>query len=329
MEIGYRTKEGISMNILAPINTIESVKLVIEAGADEIYLGADEGIFNTYSFTGRGKVSYGNLRVLPSYDDFRNIVIYAHQCGLKINYIANLPYLHNGTFQGSKIEKEYLKYVERGLELEVDSIVVGDLGLLQSIKDHGYKINIHASIYFKTLNSYQLNFLSEFGVTRTCLSYHVTLDEIKQLVSADIMDIEVVGYLGCSFFNGACGFLHELGEGVYNDFDPGIACKNIYTIKDDNELDKVSFDVEMGCALCSLGILENAGVKALKIVGRDRSCKQMADIVNLYKRTLQLFREDADMGIPNPFIDAWWKKVWCSKNKCKYKENAISKYMVN
>lgn len=317
------------MNILAPVNTIESARLAIEAGADEIYLGADEGIFNTYSFTGRGKVSYGNLKVLPNYSDFRDIVSYAHQFGIKINYIANLPYLHNGVFHGSKIEKEYLNYVEKGLELEVDSVVVGDLGLLQSVKNQGYSIDIHASIYFKTLNSYQLKFLSEFGVTRTCLSYHVTLDEIKQLVSADIMDIEVVGFLSCSFFNAACGFLHELGEGVYNDFDPGIACKNIYTVKGDDDLKKVSFDVETGCALCSLGILENAGVKALKIVGRDRNGKQTADIVNLYRRTLQLFREKADEAIPNPYIDAWWKKVWCTKNKCKYKENAITKYMVN
>lgn len=42
------------MNILAPVNTMESAASMIESGADELYLGADDGIFQCYSFTGRG-----------------------------------------------------------------------------------------------------------------------------------------------------------------------------------------------------------------------------------------------------------------------------------
>lgn len=71
------------MNILAPVNTMESAASMIESGADELYLGADDGIFQCYSFTGRGKWSYHQLKVLPSFNELKNIVAFAHDRGVK------------------------------------------------------------------------------------------------------------------------------------------------------------------------------------------------------------------------------------------------------
>ena len=316
------------MNVLAPVNSIESALKMINSGANEIYLGADECIFETYSFTGRGKISYGNTRILPSYDSLKEIVDFAHQNNVKVNFIANIPYLHNGAISTSNVEAAFLKYVETGLKANVDSVVVGDIGLLHSVNQQNYKVELHASIYFKTLNSQQLLLLAQLGVTRTCLSYHVTLEEIEKLIQADIMDIEVVGYLGCSFYNGTCGFLHELGEGVVDDFDPGIACKNIFSIRTKNEIQRVSFDVERGCSICSLGSLDKIGVKALKIVGRDKSSDQMAEIVKLYLDMIQLHKNGGFGAEYVNLLPQWWRKIWCSKKRCKYRQNPMSKYII-
>lgn len=51
------------MNILAPVSSMESEKALIETGAKEIHLGCDDELYNTYSFTGRGKVALGNIKV--------------------------------------------------------------------------------------------------------------------------------------------------------------------------------------------------------------------------------------------------------------------------
>lgn len=316
------------MNILAPVNTYESAIKLINAGADEVYVGLDDELFKTFSFTGRGKISHKGLKVLPSIAALKDIVGFAHDKSVTVNFIANIPFFNNGSSNGKTMESLYLNYVEKGIKAGVDSIVIGDIGLLNKVHQQNYGVDLHASIYFKTINSQELLFLKDFGVTRTTLSYHITLEEIERLCKKNIMDIEVVGYLGCSFFNGACGFLHELGEGILDNFDPGIACKNIYGFFNGDNIRNVSFDVETGCSVCSLHRLEQLGVKAVKIVGRDRNIKEIEEVVSLYKTSLIAQREHRFSDAVDIPVPTWWRRIWCSRNKCKYINNAYSHYII-
>lgn len=317
------------MNILAPVNSLIAAEKMISAGAKEIYLGVDDCVFDTYSFTGRGKVSNCGSKVVLEFDALGELVAYAHENNVRVNFIANTPYMHNGQLENTSLENAYLNYVENGLRVGIDSVVIGDIGLLYRVSKQNYNVELHASVYLKTLNSYQLLLLSKLGVTRVCLSYHVVLDEIESLVQQNIMDVEVVGYLGCSFFNGACGFLHELGEGRYDGFDPGVACKNVYEITGGLCNRRVKFDVERGCAICSLGNLNKIGVKALKIVGRDRGCDQTEQIVRLYAMMLKA-HEDGTYSdkLRDEVLPLWWKRVWCSGRRCKYLNTELSKYVI-
>lgn len=316
------------MNILAPVNTYESAETFIEMGADEIYVGLDDELFKTFSFTGRGKMSYGGLKVLPDFNTLKEIVRYAHNKNVLVNFIANLQFFHNGNIGGEDIEKTFLQYVEKGLSAEIDSIVIGDIGLLERVYKQNYHTDIHASIYLRSINSQELLFLKSLGVKRTTLSYHITMNEIEMLAALDIMDLEVIGYLGCSFFNGACGFLHELGEGLNEYFDPGVACKNVYSVSGNGFEKNVSFDVEAGCSLCTLHSLEQCGVSALKIVGRDRRLSEIKEVVRLYKNVLNQQRSGEFLYNENAIIPTWWRKVWCEKNKCKYSMNPYVDYMI-
>ena len=45
------------MNILAPVSNFDSAVAFIAAGAKEIYFGADEDLFKSFSFTGRGRLA--------------------------------------------------------------------------------------------------------------------------------------------------------------------------------------------------------------------------------------------------------------------------------
>lgn len=310
------------MDILAPVNTLESAVAFIDAGAGEIYLGADDELFETFSFTGRGKFGYSGQRVLSNFNEVGEIVGFAHEKGVKVNFLCNYPIYSNGTYMGRDIESYLLEYIEKGIAIGVDSIVAGDIGLLKLLGNRHYPVKLHASVYFKTLNEQQLLFLKKLGVTRTILSYHISMDEIEELAALNIMELEVIGYLGCSFFNGACSFLHDYGEGVQNDFDPGVSCKGKYKVNDGRreEITKL-FDVEAGCALCALGKLENAGVTTLKIVGRERDFRQTTKVIELYNRFLELYRKGASLEELDKEKPLWWKKLWCSKQRCKYNNN--------
>lgn len=309
------------MNILAPVNTYDSAVALITAGAKEIYLAGDDQLFKTFSFTGRGKVSPNGI-VASSFPEVRQIVDYAHANGAKVNFLGNFPLFKNGLYKGKELEKYFLEYIERGIETGVDALVIGDLGLLKLIQKMKYPVEIHASVFMRTINEDQLKFLKQFGVNRTVLSYHVTMEEIEALAANNTMDLEVIGYLGCSFYNGSCGFMHDLGEGVKDDFDPGVSCRGHYKVSDGERtgISKV-FDAEAGCSICSLGRLDVLGVETLKIVGRARDFKQTARVISLYAQSLEKFRQGATVEEVKKDVPRWWSKLWCSKQRCKYKTN--------
>ncbi|WP_238651756.1 peptidase U32 family protein [Paenibacillus piscarius] len=310
------------MKIMAPAISFDTARQVIEAGAEEIYLGGDDGVFRTYSFTGRGKASINYPDMNCPEDELRGIVNYAHDRGIKVNYLCNTPFFYNGAISGD-MENHYLAYAEKGVHAGVDALVIGDLGLLNITSKQGFNVKLHASVFFKTLNLQQILFLEQFGVERVVLSYHICMEEIEALCSRSPIEIEVIGYLGCSFFNGACGFLHDLGEGAVNDFDPGISCKGVYSACCEGKQGNGRiFDVEKGCAICSLHRLEQSGVNTLKIVGRDRDYKRTVEVIRHYKSALEHYRngegdEQIRAGLPN-----WWTKIWCSGNRCKYSDHA-------
>lgn len=310
------------MKILAPVNTMESAVTLINSGAEEIYLGADDEIFDVFSFTGRGKISNDCNKVMCDFKTVKEITQYAHIKGVMVNFLGNGPYFHNGIYKDMTMEKHYLNYIEEGLKADVDSLVIGDLGLLKTISNQKYDVELHASVYFRTVNLEQIKFLKELGVKRTTLSYHITLDEIKELCKSKLMDFEVIGYLGCSFFNGACSFLHDYGEAVLDDFNPGVSCKGLYNVSDGEKCACENiFDAESICSICKLKELEDAGVEALKIVGRDRNLQQRKEVISIYKKALDEYRNGYSAKDVRDNIPKWWKRIICSKKVCKYNCN--------
>lgn len=308
------------MKLLAPVNTFDSAKNVIMNGADEIYLGADDKFFSSYSFTGRGKYSFNGLKVLNHFEEVAKIVDYAHSMNVRVNFLCNTQFLTDN--DSKDFEKAILAYISEAISIKVDSIVIGDIGLLYLLSKKELDVPLHASLYFRTVNVEQIKFLRELGVVRTTLSYLVSLDDIKQLVEANIMEIEVPGFLGCSFYNGACSCLHSLGEGVFDDFDQGIICKSRYEV--DNITFKKTeniFDNELGCSLCSIKELDTIGVTALKIVGRDRSCDNIREVISTYRKAI-----DGELKMEE--LPKSWKMIWCRNNRCKFVNEERMKYYV-
>ncbi|MFA9466407.1 MAG: peptidase U32 family protein [Velocimicrobium sp.] len=301
---------------MAPVNSIQSCKAVIECGAGEIYTGADEGLFSTYSFTGRGKFTGTGKRILPDFTELKEIVEHAHANGVKVNFLANIQYLQDYS-EKRIMDKYFLDYCGNAIRQGVDTIILGDLGQLRMVRRE-YDVELHSSIFFRTINQDQIAFFKEYDVKRICMSYHVTMEEIEKVCAMNAMDIEVVGYQGCSMFNGTCSFLHDYGE---NDFDPGMFCKGIYQVDSDEPAS--IFDVEARCGLCSLRRCKKAGVKAIKIVGREIDFRKMQGVVKLFSK----IAKNDDIAVDD-ILPSWWKYTLCSKKTCKYIGNKYEPYMI-
>lgn len=318
------------MNLLTPASSMESVNYQIKSGANEIYIGMNSNIYKNYSFTGRGQVNDIKESIVPSLDDLNEIVKLAHKNNVSVNFAANTPLFSDAKYGVIDIEKSYIKYIYQGIECGVDNIIVGDIGLIYKLGKMNLPVNIHASTFFDTMNIAQLRFLKELGVKRSTLTYQISMNEIKELCKSGIMEIEVIGYMGCSFFNGSCNFIHNLGENsLEQNIEIGIPCKSLYNVNG-NGINKESYpylDAELGCALCSVYELIENGVDAIKIVGRDINHKKISKITTLFRKAIDLANNTNNKEFNNLVKDLrynWWKRIWCEKNKCKYSKNIIT-----
>ncbi|WP_066495024.1 peptidase U32 family protein [Abyssisolibacter fermentans] len=318
------------MKILAPVSNVESARLFIKSGAEEVYLGADDELFSQMSMTGRGKSAYDGRQILCSFKELKEIVKVCKESNTTVNFLCNFPFINDEIFKGKKFIDHAVNYIERGIDAGVDAIVVGDIGLLNYLKEREYNIEVHASVFLKTLNVYQVEFFKKLNVKRIVTSYHITIDDIRAIKEKTNIDIETIGYLGCSFYNGMCSFKHDIGERYDADFIPGVTCKNTYRVKKNGiEMNDNILDVESGCSICSLKKLEEAGVDSLKIVGRDRNPEYIAKVISLYKESLEKLRNEVEPKTLQENLPYWWKRQWCRANKCKFIDrNSDLKYMI-
>lgn len=309
------------MKILAPVGIggFQSAVSQIDAGADEIYLGGVTDIFENHTFTGRTKYDVMGRQVCLEDNEIKEIVSYAHSKKVAVVYAANFPFVAQEPSGGQKYIKKYLEYIEKGLALGVDSIILGDISALLLVKKQNYKVHITASTYFETVNSQQLYLLKELGVDRAVMSFQASFEEIKELCSENIVEIEVFGQ-GCSFYDANC-YLH------YNK-----TCSQVFSLYDENELINIGnlLDANQSCSLCSLLKLKNVGVYAVKLVGRECTVESNVEITKLYceflKRINLLEQDSGDLAvneIRNELVPAWWNRVYCKKNNCRYTNNKV------
>lgn len=319
------------MKLLSPVNSFKSSEAQIASGADEIYVGLKTDIFKRYSFSGRGQSSKACPTTVPDKEELKDIVNIAHNNNVEVSLTANVAMFSDGLDPQSKVDSDYIKYVETGLSCGIDNIIVGDIGLIYKLGRMNLPANLHASTFMDTMNVEQMLLLKELGVKRCILTYQIGFEEIKILCQQKFMEIEVFGYLSCSFFNGACNLVHDMGEVNENEeILIGVPCKSEYRVYEEGRVDKVLpfFDAELGCALCSLKMLNDIGVNVIKIAGRDRNYEMIAKITKQFKQALSTAESSQTneeyLEKINRTKYKWWERIWCAKKCCKYKNNDIT-----
>jgi len=310
------------IKILAPVNSYKAMKLQAEAGADEVYVGftsqplaKSKGLFNARN------ESYADVKhqtQVSSEDELRQIVDFAHSCGIKVHYCANVPALRE------PLKEHYLRYVEIGISAGVDSIIVGCVGAIIFLREVGIKIPITAGSFLHTFNTEQIDFLKELGVSRVILPQDLTISEIKQLVSAAQernIEVEVFGHLGAGNICGRCMMFHST---VTHELPCG--CRCAYTVSGpEHKVNKyLFFGSHKDCGICSLPHLIDAGVYAIKLIGREIEPEIMSNITRIYRYVIDaLYNGKTINDILREFSSQpWWHSVWvplyCEQKSCKY-----------
>jgi collagenase-like PrtC family protease len=174
-------------------------------------------------------------------------------------------------------------------EMGVSALIVADMDLLLALVEAGHAAQLHLSSLATSSNAASSRFFRDLGVSRIILPRHLTLAEIDQCV---IDEMEFEAFLindGCVFEEGLCATTHDAGTFCLADGDelkdmpPGLLDRYAFWKWTQNNCGcSTSRGFPLGpCGLCAIPRLQAAGVRSLKVVGREASLERKYASVKL------------------------------------------------
>jgi putative protease len=292
------------MELICPAGTASAFRDAVAAGADAVYCGFRDET-NARNFPGL------NL----TRDELASCIGFARERDVK-TFVAINTFMHAGN------EKLWTDAVDDAAAVGADAVILADLGLLAYAAERHPQLRRHLSVQAGAANVDHINFLvAAFGIRRAVLPRVLTVAEIAALTSKAACETEVFVFGGlCVMEEGRCSLssyatgkspnmhgvcspashvryrrdgtemVSELGEFTINRFPEDEAagyptlCKGRFAADGVTGYlfeDPVSLDV-----LSEARQLERAGVKALKIEGRQRGRAYVRQVVTAIREAL-------------------------------------------
>ncbi len=259
--------------LLSPAGNMESFFAAVENGADAVYFGLK-------NFSARASAQNFSL------DDTSKAIAYAHSKSIKV-YIAI-----NTLVKTLELEKavDFLIALE---EMQPDSLIIQDLGLLYLIQSKFPGFNIHASTQMAIHNLAGVKQLEQFGFKRVVLARELPAAEIKNIVENTTIEIEtfIHGAL-CYSYSGLCFFSSMVGGRSGNRGRCAQPCRKPYHSQSGEG--GYLFSMKDLLTLSGISDLVDAGVSSLKIEGRMKSSEYVAVVTDAYRRALDGKLSDQD-----------------------------------
>ncbi len=266
------------IELLAPVGTMESLHAAIENGADAVYLG---GTF----FNARATATNFNN------EELKQAVSIAHLKGVKVYITCNI------LVDQSEME-EVLDYIKYLYEIDVDAVIIQDLGLLNLVRKLFPDLAVHASTQMTINNEYGVKLLEEEGIARVVLARETPIDEIRRI--SQNTDIELEGFVHgalCVSYSGQCLMSSLIGGRSGNRGTCAQPCRMPYSIVDENGKLVKDWDKKYVLSPKDLNTIDNltefidAGITSLKIEGRLKKPEYVATIVKNYRTSLDEGKE--------------------------------------
>ena len=250
--------------LLLPAGNTETFVAAIEGGADAVYLGLKE-------FNARGRAT--NFTIFQ----LRNVVDFAHKKGKKVYLTLNtviknteLSKLADTLFQVSQID--------------VDAVIIQDLGVYFVIKNFFDNINVHASTQAGIHNSAGVNYFAKHNFERVILARELTIRELQTISKKAKIPIEIFihGAL-CYSLSGMCLFSSFLGGQSANRGLCRQPCRRIY--KSDKG-ESYLFNLKDNEQIDNIPILKRLNISSLKVEGRMKSAEYIYKVAKAYRMVL-------------------------------------------
>ena len=241
------------MKILSPAGNLESLKMAVYNGADEVYLGIND-------FNARNNIDGFTLATLKEAVDF------AHVFGVKVLLAINILFADNEM-------QNAIDTIIDAYNIGIDAFIIQDIGLAQIVHANYPEIELHASTQMGLHNLEGVKAIEKFGFKRVVLARETPLSEVKRIKENTSIEIEYFcqGAL-CVAFSGNCYLSSYMHGASGNRGKCKQLCRLPYTLEKDGKTIKSGYllsakDFNM---INRLDELKNAGIDVLKIEGRAR-----------------------------------------------------------
>ncbi|MBT3047856.1 MAG: peptidase U32 family protein [Candidatus Thiodiazotropha sp.] len=308
------------MELVCPAGNLPSLKAAVDNGADAVYFGLRNDT-NARHFPG---LNFNEKRA-------REGIAYAKSRGKRIFMAIN-------TYPRPEGWERWTQAVDSAASLSVDALICADIGVLDYASRHWPDLNLHLSVQASSTNYEALAFYHDaFGIKRAVLPRVLSLSQVRQVVENSPVDIEVFGFGSlCVMVEGRCilssyvtgespnthgacspaqfveyretstGLESRLGGLLTDRYDqhetagyPTI-CKGRFAVGENT-----FYAIEEPTSLNTLALLPElyrAGVKAIKIEGRQRTPAYVAQVTKVWREAIDSCRKE-----PEAFVakSAW------------------------
>lgn len=238
-----------SVEVLSPAGSMESLIAAVRAGADAVYLGV--GSFNA-------------RKNAKNFDDgmLADAVAYCHMCGVKV-------YLTLNTLASDSELSDALKTAQKACALGVDGVIIQDLGLAALLRAAAPRLALHASTQMSVHTPATLKLLKEMGFCRVVAAREMSRGELTLLcaTAAELsMEVEVFvhGAL-CMCVSGQCYLSAMLGGRSGNRGLCAQPCRLPFSVEGGTGHDLSLKDLSL---IDKIPELTRIGVASFKIEGR-------------------------------------------------------------
>lgn len=257
--------------LLAPAKDKQTALAAIDCGADAVYIGAN---------------SFGARKNAPnSLEDIKDVVNYAHK------YWAKVFVTMNTILTDSELN-EAVEMAKVLSDMEVDALIIQDMGLLNKLIELKLPIPIHASTQCDNYLPQKVKFFNEIGVSRVILARELSIEQIKT-IHRENPELELEAFVHgalCVSMSGQCYLSQSIGGRSANRGECAQPCRKKYTVETtDGEVIKKDFYAlclkDFNASNC-LEELIDAGIYSFKIEGRLKDEGYVKNIVAFYRQRL-------------------------------------------
>jgi len=304
------------MELVCPAGSLPALKAAVDNGADAVYIGFRDDT-NARHFAG---LNFNDKKAQKALD-------YARNKGVKLFVAIN-------TYPQASGWQRWTDAVDMAASLQADAVIAADLGILDYSTNKHPNLNRHLSVQGSATNEKALQFYADnYGIKRAVLPRVLSMTQVEALTKTSPVELETFAFGSlCIMAEGRCHLSsYVTGEspnmsGVcspakavrWQETDRGRESRLNNVLIDrfgDNEnagyptlckgrfeiIDQTFNALEEPISLNTLQLLprlQKAGIKALKIEGRQRSPSYVAQVTRVWREALDALPKEQDNFAP-------------------------------